>query len=153
MSSNYSLWFNGPHNAFLSDTTLAAEVSKDANYPIRPSYGSQVAVTPDVTPIQFGDGYSQYVRKLVDREQRDFQLQFRRKRGPVITALQRFLSGEGPGSIYSREPNEFFYWLPGSEWNPKQTALRCLVVEPYQVIPEGYDSWSISVKFVRVKTP
>lgn len=143
-----NLYFNGEHNAFRFDPTLANYIRRSPLNPINPSYGSDLTTTPQLDMVQFGNGYAQVTPSGSIATLRKFKLTFANRPTVIITALRRFLRGESSESIYNRSPAEFFFWTPPEMLGlPYEGFGKWLVPEPFQVQANTYNSSTLTVTF------
>jgi phage-related protein len=154
------LYFNTSRSVFLFDQSLRgiAWIDSGGGRVLRegilePSYNSPKDQKPDLDKIKFGDGYEQVALAGINSTQEVFSLNFNKKRRAVAAAMNRFFKGEPEGSIYNRDPSQWFWWLPPyplAGLGSLPMKVRC---ENWNVTPVEYDSVNITANFLQSFEP
>jgi len=154
------LYFNTTRSVFLFDQTLRGIAWSDSSGSrvlidgmIEPSYNSPKDAKAALDKIQFGDGYEQVALAGINPVQRSFNLAFNKKRRVIAVAMDRFFKGEPEGSIYNRNPAEWFWWLPPYPFVPLNTPPMKVRCESWNSVPVEYDTVNVSATFIESFEP
>lgn len=156
-----NLYFNSSRSVFLLDQNLrnivwivndsGQRVFRDGF--IEPSYDSPKSPKTNLDKLQFGDGYEQVALAGINPVQDSFELTFSKKRRALAVAMDRFFRGEPEGSIYNRNPSEWFWWIPTyplAILGSQPIKVRC---ENWKVVPVSWDSVNVTATFTQSFEP
>lgn len=154
------LYFNTSRSVFLLDQNLRGIAWTDSGGArvlregmLEPSYGSPKDSKPDLDKVKFGDGYEQVTLAGINPVQRTFNLNFNKKRRAIAVAMERFFKGEPDGSIYSRDPSQWFWWLPPYPLAPLGSLPMKVRCEVWNATPVDYDTVNLTATFIESFEP
>lgn len=158
-----SLYFNTARSVFRFDPSLQNIIWRSGGngiifthgeHVIPAAYGTSLNPEINVDEVKFGDSYEQVTEAGINPVRDVFEVLFSKQRREVTHAVQRFLKGEGNGSIYNRRPSEWFWWLPPYPFYANSInepmRIRCL---NYSIVPIAFNAWDIKCTFAQTFEP
>ena len=163
MADSSHLFFNTERTAFQFDGTLknivwyldglGARKFYEGKQVIAPAYNSPKNPVLTLDKVQLGDGYEQVTLAGINPVQQVFDLSFAKRRRVIAVAMDRFFRGEPLGSIYYRDPSQWFWWLPPyplAQENSQPIKVRC---EKWSAVPVEWDSVNVTAQFIESFEP
>ena len=146
------LYLNGIKSIFFRSPDLRDKISINDASPIEPSYGSSAEVDERSRTRKFGDGYEQISPDGINTETLMLTLTYNNISDIVAKELTRFFRGQG--TLYDRDPQEWFYMLVPEPFDDDNTYKKFRIVpKSFSHTWVGYNQNTVSVEVKQVYEP